>query len=195
MKTRLLQLYLILAILWAIISCAPKAIIVEPIAPAVVKAHAQVQAAAVGVKRVQTKVITIHEQAKGIAAEASRMKQETDRLRNIPGVPLNEFDALWLMVTNNQRDAFAHEVHARETVEAAKESETLSIAAETSTAALEPLAKKTDAAVVDLKTQIVKQADDASLGRALKTWVVMSVIVFSIGGILFLVIKLKPGIL
>lgn len=182
-------------ILIALASCAPKAITVEPIAPQVAKAHGEVRAAAEGAKRVQTKVTVTHTQAQSLATEAIRMKEETERLRKLPGVPLDEFDALWTMVTQHQRETFAHEIHTRDTVETAAEAEKLNAVAENSMNDLGDSAVKTDKGVSDLKTQIVKQADDASLGRALKTWIWMAVIVGTLGLILLLVIKLKPGIL
>jgi hypothetical protein len=187
--------FALLVLALALASCVPKAIVVAPIAPAVVKAAADVKAAAAGAKRVQGKVGIVHQQSQGIAARADSLVAETDRLRKLPGVPLDEFDALWILANDLKRETFAHEIQARETVVAADEGATLQAAAEKSTAEVVPLAEKTDAAVVELKTQIVKQADDASLGRALKGVFWMAVVVFVIGGILYLAVKLKPGIL
>jgi hypothetical protein len=185
----------LLAIALLLSGCAPKAIIVEPIAPAVARAAAASKAASAGAKIVQTKTTALHEQAKGIAAEADRMKAETDRLWNLPGVPLAEFDALWIMANDLQKETFAHEIQARETVAAANDGEKLAAAAEQSTAEVVPLAKKQDTAVADLKTQAVKRADDASLGRALKGVFWMGGIVLVIGGTILAILKFKPGIL
>lgn len=192
MKTLFLQLYLILAILWGLVSCVPKAIIVDPIAPQVAKAHGDVKAAAAGAKRVQAKVVTVHGQSVGIAAAAGNLVAETDRLRNLPGVPLGEFDALWTMANDLKRETWAHEIQARETVSAAAEQEQAQVAAGKSMTDLDAVAVKTDQGVSELKTQVVKQADDASLGRALKGVFWMAVAAGVIGCILLAILKFRP---
>ena len=185
----------LLAIALLLSGCAPKAIIVEPIAPKVAQARAQVKAATVGAEQVKSSTTTTHQQAQGIAAMTNNLVAATERIRNLPGVPLSEFDALWTMANDINREAFAHEIQARETVKAASEQRDQMATADKSMVDLEADSVKHDAATTALKTQVVKQADDASLGRALKGVLWMGGIVLIIGGILLIIVKFKPSIL
>lgn len=175
-------------------ACAPKAIIVDPIQSHVAKSRADVHAAAEGSQRVQKSVTTVHEQAAGIAAQASNLAAETDRLRKLPGVPLAEFDALWSMANDLKRETFSHEIKARETVEVAADSAHLQAVAETSMAELETTAKAQDKGVEKLKTQIVTQAGNAAIGQAVKgafwTFAIFAFIALVVWGLS----KLKPRI-
>lgn len=186
----------ILAIaLLALSGCAPKAIIVEPIAPKVTQARAQVKAATVSAEKVKTQATTTHQQAQGIAAMTNNLVAATERIRNLPGVPLSEFDALWTMANGIKREAFAHEIQARDTAAAAVAQKDQLVVADKSMESLEADSVKHDAATTKLKTQVLNQAGDASLGRTVKIAFWISAAAATLAVILWGVSKFKPSLL
>lgn len=182
-------------LLLALTACAPKAIIVEPIAPKVSVARAQVKAATASAEKVTTQVTTTHQQAQGISAMTNNLVAATERIRNLPGVPLSEFDALWTMANDIKREAFAHEIQARETVKAASEQQAQMATADKSMGDLEVDSVKHDAATTALKTQVLNQAGDAAIGRTARIAFWISAAAATLAVILWGVSKFKPSLL
>ena len=185
----------LLAIALLLSGCAPKAIIVEPIAPKVSVARAQVKAATVSAEKVKTQATTTHQQAQGIAAMTNNLVAATERIRNLPGVPMNEFDALWVLANDIKREAFAHEIQARDTTTAAVEQLEQLATADKSMGDLEADSVKHDAATTALKTQVLNQAGDAAIGRTARIAFWISAAAATLAVILWGVSKFKPSLL
>jgi hypothetical protein len=194
MKDMLKLIMFAFAILWGVVSCAPKAIIVEPVTPHAVRARAEVKAASDSAKRVSKSVAAVNVQAKGIAAEVNRATAEVERLKNLPTVAPDEFAALWLLMTDLKTSSWAHEIKVGETAAETVEQERLQEAAGKSMEVLEATAMTHDKSVEALKTQMVKQAEDAVLGRYAKRtfWIATVAAIFCVTA--YLVIRFGPGI-
>ena len=163
-------------LLYMLVGCAPRAIIVEPVTPAVVRAKAEVKAATDSSKRVKESVGTVHAQAQGIAAEVGKATAEVDRLRSVaPG----DFDALWTMMTDLKTQTWAHEIKARETVEQTIEQAVLQDAASKTLGALETTAVAHDKGIEQLKAHTAKVEKQAAVSGVYRTWII--VIAVSLG--------------
>lgn len=177
MKTAMKLIILSAAILLGLASCAPKAIVVEPVAPHVARARAEVQAAANGSRKVKESVGAVHEQAKGIAAEVNKATAEVERLKAKPTVDPAEFDALWLLMTDLQTHTWAHEIKARDAVAETVEQEHLQQTADRTLEALETTAETHDEQTAELKVHLGKVEKQAAVGGVYRTWVIIVAIV------------------
>lgn len=177
-------------------SCAPKAVIVEPIAPAVIRARATASTAAASAVRVKTGVSEIRTEAQAITREAMAATSEVDRLRKLDsGIPAQEFDALWMLVNGLSGKTLTHEKNIEEVAAVAAEASTQANESKSVLAELEATAITHDKGVEVLKTQVVKQAENAALGKYVKNtfWIVTIAAIFC--GLAFLIIRFLPSIL
>jgi hypothetical protein len=179
----------------ALSACAPKAVIVEPIAPAVIRARATASTAAASAVRVKTGVSGVRTEAQAITREAMAATSEVDRLRKLDsGIPASEFDALWMLVNGLSGKTATHEKSIEEVSAIADEASTQANESKSVLAELEATAITHDKGVEVLKTQVVKQAEDAALGRYAKRtfWIVTIAAVLCI--LAYLLIRFVPGI-
>lgn len=177
----------------ALSACAPKAVIVEPITPAVIRARATVETAARSTQRVKTGVSEIRTEASGITREAMAATVEVDRLRKIGGgVAPGEFDALWTMVNGLAVKSSAHEQTIRKVSAVADVANADAKEAKTALVEFEATAITHDKGVEALKTQIVKQSEDAATGRLVKKTFWAVIITAILGTLFLLILKFGP---
>lgn len=169
-----------IAIMCGFVSCAPKAIVIEPVAPHVARARGDVHAAAQSSKKVKASVGTVHEQAQGIVAEVTRATDEVERLKLRPGVDPTEFDALWAIMTDLKTSSWAHEIKARDAVAETVEQEHLQETADRSLETLEMTAETHDEQVAEMKTHLGKVEKQAAIGGVYRTWIIVVVVVLSL---------------
>lgn len=187
---------LLAVLILALSACAPKAVIVEPIAPAVIRARATASTAAASSVRVKTGVSEIRTEAQSITREAMAATSEVDRLRKLDsGIPASEFDALWMLVNGLSGKTSTHEKSIEEVSAIADEASTQANESKSVLAELEATAITHDKGVEVLKTQIVKQAENAALGKYVKKTFWIVTIAAIVCGIAFLVIRFLPSIL
>lgn len=189
------QPYLAVLIL-ALSACAPKAVIIEPIAPAVIRARVTASTAAASAVRVKTGVVEIRTEAQAITREAMAATSEVDRLRKLDsGIPAQEFDALWMLVNGLSGKTLTHEKSIEEVAAVAAEASTQAEESKSALVDLEATAITHDKGVEVLKTQVVKQAEDAALGRYAKRTFWIVTIAAIVCGIAFLIIRFLPSII
>jgi hypothetical protein len=182
MKLRLLQIGVILAILWGLVSCAPKAVIVEPIVPAVVRVRAQVAAANASSQRLEESVGGIRASVSAMGVEIDHTLAAAETLRDRGSASQQELDDQWQALAGLQTRNLFLEAEVQSAAVHASEQKTLRETASASLAELEIAAIATDKSVETLKTQLVKQADHAALGKSVKTigWVISGLAVVSV---------------
>lgn len=189
---KLLQFRSILIL--SVSACAPKAVIVEPIAPAVIRARATASTAAASAVRVKTSVAEIREEAKGIVAETMAATVEVDRLRKLDGVNPGEFDALWSIVNGLSIKTATHEKSIEEVSAIAEVASTQAEESKSTLADLEATAITHDKGVEALKTQVVEQSEDAAAGRLVKKTFLTVAITAVLGVLLYLIFRFGPVI-
>jgi hypothetical protein len=185
-----------IAALFLFSSCAPKAVIVDPITPSVIRARASASTAAASAVRVKTSVAEVRKEAQAITREAMAATVEVDRLRKLDsGIPLSEFDALWMLVNGLSGKTSTHEKSIEEVSAIADEAIAQAEESKSALVELEATAITHDKSVEVLKTQVVKQAENAALGKYVKNtfWIVTIAAIFC--AIAFLIIRFLPSIL
>lgn len=196
MKTTAKLIILALAVLWGLVSCAPKAIVISPIAPQVTRASGDVHAAARSAKQLKASVAVVHVEAKGIVAEVNKAAAEVERLKLQPAVTPEDFDALWLMMTDLQTSSWAHEIKVGETVAETVEQDHFQETAVKTLGALELTAEAHDGQVEALKTHLVEVEADAAAGRVYSGWVKFTAAVLALLLVAWIALKaLKPAFL
>ena len=169
----------------ALASCAPKAIVVSPIAPKAVRVAETARATAKQADKVQKSVAKVSKESATLSAEILKGMMAADALRKAGLATQEQLDAnagqwqtvharnLFLEVANQSAT-----IDARELVEAAERGKVES-------EGLELEAVKTDKATSDLKSHMLKQEADASRGRAVKhgIWLLLGC------GLLFVVVR------
>ena len=185
----------LLVILLAVSACAPKAVIVEPIAPQVTRARASVEASASSSARLEKKVAGINANTSALAVEVSKAVAESDRLRKIGTATPQELEEQWKALTGIQSRNLFLEAETAEAVQNAEEQRFLREAANQRLAELEQSATVHDKSVETLKTEVVKQAGNAAIGQFVKGAFWTFAIFAAIGLVLWVAIKLKPTLL
>lgn len=104
MKTLLLTLCLIAS------ACTPRTVVVDPIAPKAVVVAEKVRRASASAAAIQTSVTQAHKEASGLAAEAERIRIETERLSHLAVLQQSDWDAIKVMNESHARNAWAHEI-------------------------------------------------------------------------------------
>lgn len=160
------------AILCLILSgCIPKAIIVEPIAPAVTEAKGKVAAASAsayrthrGATETAQRVGAVREGIEGAITHA-----ESVRASKAPGTPeASEWEEQWKLLTDARtRNLFA-EASATATLSQSKEAQILAGEASESLTVLETHAKQTDSNTSKITSENAKLAPDAATWRGIK---------------------------
>ena len=168
MKTAFNYIVLIAALLMGLFSCAPKAVIVEPIAPKTARAHAAVRAAGAASKRLDTQVQELHRENKDIGKEIALALAEADRQRVAGMVTQADLAKNWQTLSDIKASHFMLESKLLDATATAAELKPLQITAEEGLAELEADSVKLDKGVVGLKTEIAKQAPDAAVGKWFK---------------------------
>ena len=181
--------------LLALSSCAPKAVIVEPVAPQVTRARASVEASASSSARLEKRVEGIKANTSALAIEVNKAVAESDRLRKVGSATPQELEDQWKALTGIQTRNLFLEAETAEAVRNAEEQRFLREAANTRLAELEQSATVHDKSVETLKTQVVKQADNAAIGQAVKGMFWTFAIFAAIGLVLWVAIKLKPTVI
>ena len=120
-----------------------------------------------------------------------RMLAAADTLRTRGSATPAELDDQWKALTGLQTRNLFLEAEVQSAAVHATEQKTLRETASASLAELEVAAVATDKGVETLKTQLVKQADNAALGKSMKTvgWVISALVV--VGLIVWGVSKVK----
>ena len=172
-------------------ACAPKAVIVEPIAPAVTKARASVEASNASSARLEKSVGSLHTGISQLGADISKATAEADRLRQQGTASAAELEDQWKALTGIQTRNLFLETQSTEAVRNAAEQRVLKDAAASRLAELEQTATTHDKGVETLKTQIVRQEGDAAIGRMIKGGIIIAAIVIFIGIILYFAVRLK----
>lgn len=186
---------LLAALIFALSACAPKAVIVEPIAPAVIRARATASTAAASAVRVKTGVSEVRTEAQAITREAMAATSEVDRLRKLDsGIPASEFDALWMLVNGMSGKAATHEKSIEEVSAIAEVASSQAEESKTALAELEATAINHDKGVEALKTEVVKQSEDAAAGRLVKKTFWTIAITAIVGVLLYLILRFGPVI-
>jgi hypothetical protein len=186
---------LLAVLILALSACAPKAVIVESIAPAVIRARATASTAAASAVRVKTSVAGVRTEAQEITREVMAATSEVDRLRKLDsGIPASEFDALWILVNGLSGKTSTHEKSIEGVSAIAEVASTQAEESKSTLAELEITAIIHDKGVETLKTQIVKQADDAAAGRLVKKTIWTVAITAIVGVLLYLILRFGPVI-
>jgi len=183
----------ILAICLLIASCAPKAIIVEPIAPAVVRARAEVRAAAVSSERLQESVSKVDSGIHSAAAVISMALKSSERLYAAGIATPAELHDQWRAMVGLQSAVAAVVADSEAATRNATEQAFLRRVSDKSMDALVPVAVKADKQAVESATALAKQADNAALGKAMKWLFWIAIAATIIGGVAMLAVRfLKP---
>lgn len=159
-------------------SCAPKAIVMEPIAShatVVSESSSQTAAQAAKVKRNNE---AIGRDIQNLQAEINKAKADAERLRKQGQATQDELEAnarAWEAVSI--KNAFLEAAAKRATIDAS-ELQAAAERAKAESAKLKDEVKKQDKVVADLKTELNKQAVDAARGRALKhlIWLLIGIV-------------------
>jgi hypothetical protein len=186
---------LLAALIFALSACAPKAVIVEPIAPAVIRARATASTAAASAVRVKTSVAEARTEAQEITREVMAATVEVDRLRKLDsGIAPGEFDALWTIVNGLSVKTSTHEKSIEEVSAVAEVASSQAEESKTALAELEATAITHDKGVETLKTEVVKQSEDAAAGRLVKKTFWTIAITAIVGVLLYLILRFGPVI-
>ena len=159
----------------ALAACAPKAIIVDPIAPAVATARADVRAAGEASKRVHSGVQDVTKQVKEVGVGINDALAHAAAQRTA-GPDSKEWQEQWDMLTEvRTRNMFA-EAAADGTMKDSIDAQALQRTADKGMVSLETTAKAQDKGVEKIKIHMAKQADNAALGKGVKTMIWAGVI-------------------
>jgi hypothetical protein len=154
----------------ALASCVPKAIVVEPIAPAVATARADVRAAGEASKRVHSGVEDIAKQVKDVSMGINDALSHADSMRATSAEP-DAWQKQWDMLTEvRTRNMFA-EAAADGTMKHSTAAQALQRTADEGMGNLEASAKNQDKGVEKIKIHMAKQSDNAALGKGVKTMI------------------------
>jgi len=154
----------------ALAACAPKAIVVEPITPAVASARADVRAAGEASKRVHSGVQDVTKQVKEVGVGINDALAHADSMRATSAEP-DAWQKQWDMLTEvRTRNMFA-EAAADGTVKDSIAAQALQRTADKGMGNLETSAKAQDKGVEKIKIHMAKQADNAALGKGVKTMI------------------------
>jgi len=154
----------------ALAACAPKAIIVDPIAPAVATARADVSAAGTASKRVHAGVSDVAKQVKDVGKGINDALAHAAAQRTA-GPDSKEWQEQWEILTAvRTRNLFA-EAAADGTMKDSIAAQALQRTADKGMVNLEASAKTQDKGVEKIKIHMAKQADNAALGKGVKTMI------------------------
>ncbi|GAA5117151.1 hypothetical protein JIN84_17835 [Luteolibacter yonseiensis] len=179
------------AILLLVASCAPRAVLVEPVAPAVTKARASVEAANMSSARLEKNVGSIHTGISSLGLEINKATTEADRLRKQGSATPAELEKQWKALTGIRTRNLFLETQSTEAVQNAAEQRFLRETANARLAELEKTAVTNDKGVEKLKTQIVRQEGDAALGRWMKRGIVIGAVVIFIAIALYIATRFR----
>ena len=189
MKRAVKLIILVLAFLLGLVSCVPRAVVVEPIAPRAAIVHEQAKATAASSKRAAAASISVHVQASGIAAEVAQAFAEVDRLKKSDSSP-DRFTDLVALMTDLSAHSQPHVGSAAEADQRAKEADAAQTAVVESSGILVSSATKADAAVVDMTIKTAAAQSDADKWRALKFILIFGGVILILGDAFFLYLRL-----
>lgn len=173
--------------------CSPKAIIVEPIAPAAASLRAKTEASATAARKVSNGVQDIKAKSSDLQSEIIKGMLEAERIRKAGLATPEQLDAnaeAWKVV--HTRNLFL-EAAAQTIAIDASELEVAARRASEEAVEFEKSAIVHDKSVETLKTDIAKQAGDAAIGKSLKNFIWISIIAALALGVLWVVLKsIKP---
>ena len=154
----------------ALLGCAPKAIVIEPVAPVAARAHTLAKASSVSARAVTKAATEAATATTSLGWDVSKMVEALDAQRKDQTIPPEVSEMNFQMAVRV----------AALTVEAERRTESARLAAvdavdkaedtEDATGDTEKAAVKSDKAVVALKTDNEKLGKDAAIGRALKAF-------------------------
>ena len=186
----------ILLIAIALSGCAPKAIVIEPIAPAVTHAAATAKAASVSAKRVSESTVTTAASATSLGFEVAKALAEADRQRTDPRIPEDVAALNWQTLTKLAAKSMEVERQAKSTVAESIAHEDDANASAKESAELVPTVEKHDKAVIELKAHDAAATVDAGEWRTIKaivgTLIVLAVLAVIAG---FVLSGAKKGLL
>jgi len=183
----------IFAIALLLSACAPKAIVVEPIAPAAASLRAKTEASATAAKRVSTGAQEISKKSSDLQAEIIKGMLEAERIRKAGLATPEQLDAnadAWKAV--HARNLFLEAAAKTVTIDASELEATTRRTSEDA-AALEKTAIAHDKSVETLKSDMAKQSGDAAVGKAIRNLVWIAIIGSLALAVLWIVLKfIKP---
>lgn len=161
-----------------IASCAPRAIVVDPIAPKAVVVAEKVKRASASAAILHATVSEVHKDAGGIAAEAESIRAEVERMSRLAALAPSDWDAIKILTADHSRTTWALEIKAR-----TSEAQSVTLQADTQAAEREaveliPHAKATDKQSAELVAKNAALKVDADKWKALRTVVIGGGIIF-----------------
>ena len=175
--------------------CAPKPVVLTPIAPAAARLKAATTATTAAAKGLHATVGTIATQAGALSATLAQGMLDADRVRK-SGLA----DQTFLNLNADRWQAAAVKIGLLEamTHSAAINSSGLVdsiVSIDADSGALVVAATATDAGIVTLQTELVAKADDAAVGALLKRSVWIAFVCIVIALLLYLFVKFSPAII
>lgn len=173
--------------------CYTKAIVVDPIAPAVTQARADVAASNASSARLEGSVQIIHTKTTDIAANITTVTEEADRLRAQGSASAAELEKQWRDLVGIRTRTSILEADTLAASRNAAEQRVLRDTAHERLNELSTAAVANDKGVEKLKTQIVKQAANAALGKSVKWLIGIALISAVVLALLFVIFRtIKP---
>ena len=175
----------LLALTLVFSACAPKAIVVEPLAPTAARVAEAARETAVKAKRVDSAAKDVQHKSSNLQAEIVRGMLEAERVRKAGLATQEDLDAnfkSWEAVRD--RNLFLETAMKTWTIDT-QDLVNATARVSTDTGILAEKVVQQDAAVETLKTDVVRQADDAAVGKLIKR----SLWAIAILAILFFIVK------
>lgn len=159
-----------------VISSCSKPIVLSPIAPAVTQAHARATATHASAKRTQRNVAEVWTSSTALGQEIDKATANASRLATAGTATPQQLREQWQALTHIQAHHVLLNSQTSTLAISAADTAALSGKAETDLGELKKQATVLDSGVVKLKTQLVKQADNAALGKGVKIMIWAGVI-------------------
>ena len=158
----------IAALCLALCGCAPKAIVIEPVAPAAAKAHTLAVKSSAAAREIRESATITAQASVSLGFQVSQALAEADRQRQAADVTPEQREMNFQTLTRIAAAAVEVERSAKHdsSLAAAHEAETVALADVTGDVA--EAAVKSDKAVVALKADNDKLGKDAAIGRSAK---------------------------
>lgn len=156
-------------------SCAPKAT-VAPIAPRATVVHEKVARAKASAETLKVTVLETQEQAKGIAAEAGKLKAEADRLSKQPTLTPEDWEMFKALADTHSKNAWAHEIKTAQSVDQSNTLQADTVAAAKESAELVTHAVTTDQQTSEIVTKNESLKEDAGKWKALRRIIIFGTV-------------------
>lgn len=171
----------------SVASCAPRAVVVDPIAPKATVVHEQAKAALASGKRVTAATSKAHAEASGIATEVNKAFAEVDRLKKLDPDP-DKFDDLVALMTDLSAHSQIHIVTSATADTQAKDTEHMQEAVVSSAGEAVTQAKATDKQTAEQAVKNAVLQKDADKWNTLQNLAIGGGILLAlvVGGLLIL---------